>query len=79
MTLGRQKLQQYFKDKPRFTQASFAEAVEVEPPHISRILDGTRIPSGRLAAKIVQVTLGVVDPIDWYQPAKELQTKECAS
>jgi len=67
MTLGRQKLQQYFEDKPKVTQASFAASVDVMPPQISRILDGTRVPSGKLAAKIVQVTLGIVDPIDWYQ------------
>ncbi|MEE9510339.1 MAG: hypothetical protein V3V81_07585 [Candidatus Bathyarchaeia archaeon] len=70
MTLGRQKLQQYFKDRPKLRQEQFAMVIEYSASYLSQVLSGERSPpGGRFAAKVHTIT--GIDSIDWYQEAED--------
>lgn len=75
MKLARKKLLQYFKDKPAFTQASFAEAIGVKPGYVSMLLDGSRPNPGQQTIfnimRLVAITGYDIDLIDWQHEADD--------
>ena len=74
MTLGRQKLQQFFKDRPGLRQEQVAMIIGYSAGFFSRVMTGKQSPPpARFAAKMHAITS--IDPTDWYQPA-EPENKE---
>ncbi len=72
MTLGQQKLNKYLTDRePELTKVGFAKIWGCSAAYLSQVRSGVRKPSALKAYDLVQVTLGVVDPIDWYQEADD--------
>ena len=73
MTLGQQNLQKYLDDISFMAAAAGTHEVAaawlgISRAYLTQIVNGARIPSGKLAANIHNKT--GVDPIDWYQEAK---------
>jgi len=74
MTLGQQNLQQYLDDlsgaePAAATHGVLAAYLGCSRSLVTHILNNHRIPGGKLAARIHSVA--GVDPIDWYQEAKD--------
>ena len=68
MTLGQQKLQQYFDDRPTLLQSQFAIIVGYAPSYINAVLKGHKPPAAKCAARLHVIT--GIDPTFWYQEAQ---------
>ncbi len=55
------------------TKAAFAARLGVNPATVTRLVNGDRVPSGKLLSEIQRITYGAVGVGDfqWNQPRKE--------
>ncbi len=66
MNLAARKLTAFLKHEG-ILQSAFAERVNVRSSTITRLLNGERQPSLRLAQRIFEQTKGNVTPADWVR------------
>ena len=63
------RLDRYLNDHA-ISRSDFAKRIRVNPSTITRLIDGTRLPSGALLAAIQRETDGLVtfSDFDWPEP-----------
>ena len=65
MTLGKQKLDQYFQDNPDITQKTFSLFIGCSDKYISDLKLGKKTASMKIAKRIEYFTEGAVKISDW--------------